>query len=57
MNFTHVRRMSQEMVDLDRILKYFLITDSIKSFYTHRSFPLFQADENLADVKVEKKSL
>ena len=51
MNFTHVRRMSQEMVDLDRILKYFLRTESIKSF------PLFQADENLADVKVEKKSL
>ena len=57
MNFTHVRRMSQEMVDLDRILKYFLRTDSIKSFYTHCSFPLFQADENLADVKVENKSL
>ena len=48
MNCTHVRRMSQEMVDLDRILKYFLRTESIKSF------PLFQADENLADVKVEK---
>ena len=55
MNCTHVGRMSQEMVDflvdLDRILKYFFRTESIKSF------PLFQADENLADVKVEKKSL
>ena len=51
MNCTHVGRMSQEMVDLDRILKYFLRTESIKSF------PLFQADENLTDVKVEIKSL
>ena len=33
------------------LLKYFFRTESIKSF------PLFQADENLADVKVEKKSL